>query len=149
MKKGKFISCLAITAAFFLSATLLAFAAQQPPETITIKPSIWPKTMMPPVTFSHKKHVTEDKIACNQCHMVYKDGKNVWKEGDPVETCDKCHNEPTTKGEFTLTPEKKKLNLKLAFHNLCINCHKKTKAQKPTTNAPIVCAGCHKPAPPK
>ncbi len=146
MKKGKFISCLAVTAAVVLSATLLVFAAQQPPETITIKPSIWNKLSMPPVTFSHKKHVTEDKIACSQCHMVYKDGKNVWKEGDPVEKCEKCHNEPTTKGEFTLPPDKKKLNLKLSFHTLCIGCHRKVKNQKPTANAPIVCNGCHKPA---
>jgi hypothetical protein len=145
MKKGKFITYLAVMAAVTLSATLLTFAAQQPPETITIKPSIWKKLTMPPVTFSHKKHVTEDKIACNQCHMVYKDGKNVWKEGDPVEKCEKCHNEPTTQQEYKLTPDQKKLNLKLAFHNLCLSCHRKVKAKNPTANAPIVCNGCHKP----
>ena len=147
MKKGKFISCLAVTAAVLFSATLLALAAQQPPETITIKPSIWKTFTKPPVTFSHKKHVTEDKIACNQCHMIMKDGKNVWKEGDPVEKCEKCHTEPTAQMEYKLTPEQKKLNLKLSFHNLCITCHRKIKGQHPTANAPIVCAGCHKPVP--
>ncbi|MGC8491966.1 MAG: cytochrome c3 family protein [Syntrophobacteraceae bacterium] len=146
MKKGKLVSCLAVTAAIILSATLLAMAAQQPPATITIKPSIWKTFTKPPVTFSHEMHVTKDKIACNTCHMVYKNGVNVWKVGDPVEKCEKCHNEPTTQNEFMLSPDKKKLNLKLSFHTLCIGCHRKIKNQHPTVNAPIVCAGCHKPA---
>ncbi|MDA8306233.1 MAG: cytochrome c3 family protein [Deltaproteobacteria bacterium] len=149
MKRGKLISCPAFTAAIILSATLLAPAAQKPPATITIKPSIWEKFSQPPVTFSHEKHVTEDKIACNKCHMIYKNGKNVWKVGDPVEKCEKCHNQPTTRQVFNLTPAQKKLNLELAYHNLCLTCHRKVKSEHPTANAPIACAGCHKPAPTK
>ncbi len=41
MKKKKLVSCLAIAVVFMFSAALLAMAAQQVPETITIKPPIW------------------------------------------------------------------------------------------------------------
>ncbi|SPF40904.1 Cytochrome c, class III [Syntrophobacter sp. SbD1] len=143
MKKRKLVSCLAIAVVFMFSAALLAMAAQQVPETITIKPPIWSTLTKTPVEFSHKKHSAEYKIACDQCHHVIKDGKNIWKEGDEVQKCEKCHTEATTQGEMKLPPDQKKLNLKMAFHNRCQNCHKKVKAEKPESKAPTTCAGCH------
>ncbi len=143
MKKGKLVSCLAVAALFMFSAVLLALAAQQAPEEITIKPSIWTTVTKTSVKFEHKKHAEEYKIACTQCHHIYKDGKNVWKQGDPVEKCEKCHTNTITQGEMKLTPDEKKLNLKLAFHNNCQPCHKKLKAEKPDTKAPTTCNGCH------
>ena len=66
MKKRKLVSCMAIAALFMFSAVLLALAAQQPPEEITLKPSLWPSLTKTPVKFSHKKHSTEYKVACNR-----------------------------------------------------------------------------------
>ncbi len=143
MKKGKLVSCLAIAAVFMFSAALLALAQQKAPDEITIKSPLWPTPTKAAVKFDHKKHAQELKIACNQCHHVFKDGQNTWKEGDPVQPCEKCHTEATVQGEAKLSPEEKKLNLKLAFHNNCIPCHKKAKTEKPESKAPITCAGCH------
>ena len=143
MKKGRLVSCLAIAAVFIFSAALLALAAQQAPETITLKPAIWPSPTKTPVQLSHKKHSQEYKVACDQCHHLYKDGKNTWKEGDKVEQCEKCHTEATIQGEMKLPPDQQKLNLKLAFHKNCQPCHKKLKAEKPDTKAPTTCTGCH------
>ena len=54
------------------------------------------------VTFTHKKHNVDYKIACADCHHDYKDGKNVWKDGDEVKRCDACHTEAKApKGDKT------------------------------------------------
>lgn len=144
MKRGgKLASFVALAAVFVFSAALLAFAAQQAPESITLKPSLWANLTKAPVVFSHKKHAEDYKIACDKCHHVFKDGKNVWKEGDHVDKCDKCHTEPTIQGEKKLSPDQQKLNLKLAFHNNCVGCHQKLKKEKPDTKAPVTCAQCH------
>ncbi len=144
MKKGKLVPCLAIAAVFLFSVALLAWAEQKAPDEITLKPALWPTLTKTPVKFSHLKHSQEYKVACTQCHHIYKDGKtNTWKEGDQVEKCEKCHTEATVQGEIKLPPDQKKLNLKLAFHNNCQPCHKKLKAEKPDTKAPTTCAGCH------
>ena len=142
-KRGKLASYIALSVAFVFCAALIAFAAQQPPDTVTIKAGLWPTPTKSPVTFSHKTHVTEDKIACTVCHHKYEDGKNVWKEGDEVQKCEKCHTEATIQGEKKLPPDQQKLNLKLAFHKQCIECHQKTKKEKPDTKAPVTCAQCH------
>ena len=60
-------------------------------------------------TLTHKKHAEEYKnekgeaINCVDCHHVYKDGVNVWKKGDHVDKCVKCHN-----GIKNLSPSKAK-----------------------------------------
>ena len=136
---GKVASCVFATL-FVFSVTLLAFAAD-PPASITIK--AWPTPTKAPVTFPHKKHSDEIKLSCDKCHHVFKDGKNVWKQGDPVDKCSKCHTEMTIQGEKKLPPDQQKLNLKLAFHNQCLVCHQKTKKEKPDTKAPVTCAVCH------
>lgn len=143
MRRNKFISCgIVVTVAVFLAA-FVAVAQQKAPDMITIKASLWANPTKAPVEFTHKKHAEDYKIACNECHHVYKDGKNVWKDTDPVDKCDKCHNEPTIEGEKKLSPEQQKLNLKLAFHNNCQGCHQKLKKEKPDTKAPVTCAACH------
>jgi hypothetical protein len=115
-----------------------------PSETITIYAKLFKKHTKGPVTFTHGKHVEDYKIACQECHHVYQNGKNVWKKEMKVEKCEVCHNEPTVKREHTLPPDLKKKNLKLAFHNNCRACHKKTKKENPETKAPTKCGECHK-----
>jgi len=97
-------------------------------------------------TFSHKKHAEDYKIACTDCHHVYKEKKNVWKKGDPVKKCEECHN------IVDLTKKKDPMSLYAAFHNNCVGCHKthmkewKTTgkvAGEPKPKVPIGCTKCH------
>ncbi len=144
MRRGtKLLTCISVAAMMVFAAAVLVIAADKVPDMITIKASLWPNPTKAAVEFSHKKHSEEYKIACNQCHHVYQDGKNVWKEGDPVKKCEACHTEATIQGEKKLPPDQQKLNLKIAFHEDCLGCHQKLKKDKPDTKAPVVCAGCH------
>ena len=123
----------------------LSAAEQEVPDVVVIKAELWKKHTKSPVTLSHKKHSEDYEGKCADCHHVYKDGKNVWKEGDKVQKCMECHNEPTIKGEKKLPKDKQKLNLKLAFHNNCQGCHKKLKKQDKEKYAkiPTTCIKCH------
>ncbi len=146
MKKRSGVLYLVMAIAFVFAGAMAVIAAEGTTEVadkFTIKSALWPNPTKTMVEFTHKKHAEEYKIACTDCHHVYKDGKNVWNPGDPVQKCGECHNEPTIQGEKKLPPEQKKLNLKLAFHSNCIDCHKKFKKEKPDTTAPVTCAGCH------
>jgi hypothetical protein len=142
MRRGKMVSCgILVTLAVFMAA-FVVMAQQKAPDVITIKE--FPNPTKGAVEFSHQKHNVEYKIACNQCHHVYKDGKNnTWKEGDPVEKCSKCHTNLVVEGEKKLSPEEQKLNLKLAFHGDCQGCHQKLKKDNPNSKAPVTCTGCH------
>ncbi len=82
------------------------------------------------VVFPHKKHSVDYKIACTECHHNYKDGKQVWKEGDKVAKCGTCHKSPKKN-------DGKMLSLYNAFHKNCRDCHKKAK------KGPTKCAQCH------
>ncbi len=95
------------------------------------------------VRFTHENHAGTYKIGCVECHHVYNNGENVWKEGAPVKKCEECHDEPTVKGEKKLSDELQKRNLKLMFHNNCRGCHKKLKKENPNTKAPTTCGKCH------
>ena len=123
----------------------LSGAAQEVADTFVIQSKLWNKHTKSGVTLSHKKHATEYGGKCDECHHVYKDGKNVWKEGDHVQKCMECHNEPTIKGEKKLSKDKQKLNLKLAYHNNCQGCHKKLKKKDKEKYAkiPTTCIKCH------
>ena len=122
-----------------------ALIAADVPDEISIHEKAFKKYKKGPVKLDHKKHSTEYKVACTECHHVYKDGKNVWKEGDKVQKCMECHNEPTIKGEKKLSKDKQKLNLKLAFHNNCQGCHKKLKKKDKAKygKIPTTCIKCH------
>jgi len=144
MRGGKLISCGVIAALFVFAAAFVVIAAdQQTPEKVTIKAALWATPTKAPVELSHKKHSEEYKIACAECHHKFDGGKNVWKQGDPVQKCEACHTEPTIQGEMKLPPDQQKLNLKLAFHNNCVGCHKKLKTDKPDSKVPVTCTGCH------
>jgi len=87
-----------------------------------------------PVKFTHKKHAEDLKIACTDCHHEYKDGKNVWKQGDPVKKCAECHPAEAKQGE-------KVMKLQTAYHKNCQGCHKE---KNDDAKAPFKkCGGCH------
>ena len=52
--------------------------------------------------FTHERHTKEYGTACNACHHVYEDGKNVWREGMPVKRCSECHDDPALQGKEAL-----------------------------------------------
>ena len=131
--KGKFVRFLPIV---FLGLVFLAtgvLIAADVPDVITISNTGYKADKKSPVTFHHKKHSEEYKVECVACHHNYQDGKNVWKEGDPVKKCSACHD-----------PEKKdgnKQKLQNAYHNNCKDCHKEKNDDK---KAPFKkCSGCH------
>ena len=102
---------------------------------------------------THKKHSQEYKnekgepIKCSDCHHVYKDGKNSWKEGDHVDKCVKCHSSTQNLSPSKankLSKEEQVKELSWAFHENCYNCHKAVKAVNKDANAPKSCAKCHK-----
>jgi len=143
----RFVTVLAVVG-LMLSVALMGLsgaAEQKAPDVIDLQASLWKEHTKGPVNFHHKKHQDDYKIKCDQCHHVYKDGKNTWKEGDKVQKCQECHNEPTVTGEKKLSPDKQKLNLKLAFHENCQGCHKEMKKKDKAKygKIPTTCIKCH------
>lgn len=141
--RARLLIVLALTA--FLGGVVLLnlSGAADVPDVITLKSTLWEEHTKSPVTFTHEKHSKEYDIACTECHHVYKDGKNVWQEGDPVQKCQECHDEPTVVGERRLSEEEQQRNLKLAFHENCLGCHRKLKMKDRQRDIPTTCTDCH------
>lgn len=137
MKKGLVIMSLITTFIFSLGLVAWVYAADKPPDTVKIDNDKAffkeGKRTKPPVEFSHLKHEKQHKIACNECHHVYKDGKNTWKQSDKVQKCSECHK---------AVEEGKTLTLQNAFHKNCKDCHTKLKTAGKKTG-PVLCAQCH------
>ena len=113
-------------------------------DEVTIHSDLWTADKYEDSKLTHKKHVEEYKIPCASCHHVYKDGKNVWKEGDEVQKCDACHTcVKTGKALKDASPEEKKLSLYNAFHDNCKGCHKDYNTKNNTKDAPTKCTDCH------
>jgi hypothetical protein len=121
---------LLVAVAFICTLGVALAAAPKPPQTVVLK-----GPTKPAVDFNHKKHAETLKIACTECHHKYVNGKNVWKQGDPVQKCDACHT-------LNAAPGAKPMGLKEALHKNCIDCHKKEKAAG--KKAPTMCNECHK-----
>ncbi len=116
-----------------LAAFTLAYAATKAPDKdITIESKdVFKTPKKAPVTFSHEKH---KGAKCTDCHHEFKDGQNVWKEGQEVKKCSACHQ---------LEAKDKVLGLEKAYHEKCQGCHKKVKKEKKDTKAPTACQKCH------
>ena len=128
----------ALTGMLFLSvAALTAAAKQDVPDEITLENKAYKKDKKGPVKLSHKKHNVDYKIACAECHHVYKDGKNVWKDGEHVEKCSKCHD-PKKKNKKT-----KAMKLQNSYHKNCKNCHKALAKEGKPTGPFKKCNKCH------
>jgi len=128
---------------FFLSGVILSIAlligggiliAKDAPDEINIKSDVFEKRKYEPTKFTHKKHNVDYKIACTECHHVYKEGKNIFKEGDDVQKCSACHDVKKSEG--------KKKKLMLAFHKSCQGCHRELKKANKKTG-PTKCNDCH------
>ena len=103
------------------------------------------------VEFSHKKHVTEYKAGCGECHHDEnnKPLENL-KEGDSVQNCMECHSKPGLKpkgkGAKKLSKKETLEYHAEAIHQNCQVCHKdfnkKNKKDK-KKSAPTKCTECH------
>ena len=132
------ILIVALTGMLFLSVAVFTAAAKQDaPDEITLQNKGYKKDKKGSVKLSHKKHNVDYKITCADCHHVYKDGKNVWKDGDTVEKCSACHD-PKKKNKKT-----KAMKLQNAYHKNCKNCHKALKKEGKPTGPFKKCNGCH------
>ena len=131
MKKGALTWILiALTGLFFLTVGVIT--AADAPDDIKIENEGYKKDKKGPVALSHKKHHEEYKVKCSDCHHEYKDGKNVWKDSDPVKKCGECHNPLKKDGKIE--------KLQNAYHRNCKNCHKALEGKK----APFKkCNDCH------
>lgn len=109
-------------------------AAKDIIDVITIENQNYTSDKKGPVIFSHLKHNEEYGASCVECHHVYKDGKNQWKEGGDVDKCIICHD-PVDEKEGVI-------KLQNAFHKNCKDCH--SEANKEGKEAPSTkCNECH------
>lgn len=134
MKSIVRIAFLLLLAAFVASLFAVpTFAADQPKDSYVLPAKIGN------VTFNHKLHATDQKIACVTCHHASKPEKPLKGAN---EACGDCHTSPPT--------PQVKTSLQAAFHNptakagLCIGCHQKQAAAG--KKAPAKCTECHKKA---
>jgi hypothetical protein len=121
--------------AFMPAALLRAAETQDVPDEILIDNKIYRPDRKGFVRFSHLEHAEAYVETCQECHHEYKDGQNVWHEGQPVQKCAACHDPSKRQGNA------RKLNI--AFHKNCKGCHQKL-AREGGTNAPYrQCTDCH------
>lgn len=131
MNKGRVAIGLIMSVALVAAFTLAFAATKAPEQDITIHSTeVFKESKKGPVVFSHTKHKA---AKCVDCHHEFKDGKNVWQEGQEVKKCAACHK---------LEEEGKTLKLEKAYHNKCVDCHKKLKKEKKATG-PTSCTKCH------
>jgi hypothetical protein len=141
----KLLILLAVVFSGMIFLTVGALTASDVPDTIKMESKVYPKHTKPIVTLSHKKHITDYKIACTECHHIYKDGKNIWKEGDKIQKCEVCHSEPKRpKGDKTKMEKSEKIKKYHydAIHANCRDCHKELQKEKKPAG-PITCVKCH------
>jgi hypothetical protein len=143
-RRGKNAVYVGILASFFAIAlclssvpvaSLKAAETQEVPDEIFIENNVYRPDRKGFVQFSHLEHAEGYVESCEACHHEYKDGQNIWHEGQPVKKCVTCHDPSKRQGNA------RKLNI--AFHKNCKGCHRKL-AREGGTEAPYrQCTDCH------
>jgi hypothetical protein len=128
-----------LLAGVILSVTMFVgvgvLVATNVPDEMSINSTVYDSDKKGPVKFTHKKHNVDYKVACTDCHHVIKDGKNVYKEGDPTQKCCECHDPVKSEGKVK--------KLMLAFHKNCQGCHKDLEKAGKKTGPTRKCNDCH------
>ena len=121
-----------------------SLSATDVPDTVTMDSKVYTVDTRAPVTFSHKGHSEHKDIGCADCHHVYEDGNNVWKEGDEVQKCEACHQNTEKTPQGMKKADKIKEYHKDALHANCKNCHKKMIDRESELGLKLKkCTGCH------
>jgi len=129
--KGRVLLALVLGVAVLAAFTLAYAASKAPDKPVTIHSTdVFTAPKQSPVVFDHAKH---KGAKCIDCHHEFKDGKNVWQEGQEVKKCSTCHK---------LEAADKVVKLEKAYHDKCQGCHKKLKQEKKPTG-PTSCIKCH------
>lgn len=129
------ILCLAFGHLLVSATSQNAAEEQEFPDEILIDNKIYKTDRKGSVYFTHTEHAESYVDACDACHHEYKDGENVWEEGQYVQKCSACHDPQKRKGNA------RKLNI--AYHKNCKGCHKML-AEEGGTEAPYrQCTDCH------
>jgi len=132
----RFLTLLMVVLAGLLFLTVGVLTAADVPDEVVIDCTGYKKNKKGPVKLTHKKHSVDYKVACTDCHHEYKDGKNVYKEGDPVKKCGDCHDPLKKQGKIH--------KLQNAYHKNCKNCHKALVKEGKSKKAPFKkCNDCH------
>jgi len=134
MRKRIFFLSTVILSIALLAGTGILIATDQPDE-IKIQSSAFETYKKGPVPFTHKKHNVDYKIACTECHHAYKEGVNVYKEGDPVQKCSACHDPVKSEGKVK--------KLMVAYHRSCQGCHKALEKAGERAGPTTKCTQCH------
>lgn len=132
----KFVAFLMILFSVCLVYFARDLSAVDPPEDMMIKNEGYKPDRKGPVIFSHLNHAEDYEVSCMQCHHQYRDGENVWIEGDSVKKCVACHSPVENRGRV------KKLSI--AFHKNCKTCHRNLAREGISKDAPYKkCTDCH------
>jgi hypothetical protein len=131
-----------MAASLFLAAGI--YAATVPDELEINAPYEHTKNK---IKFTHKKHSTDYKIGCGECHHD-ENGQPLTdlKESDEVKSCFECHNKPgELKGKKAkgLSDKEKLAYHANAMHDNCVDCHKKWNKENKSKAAPTKCTDCH------
>ncbi|MBN1102327.1 MAG: cytochrome c3 family protein [Deltaproteobacteria bacterium] len=132
MKKGTLRLTMLVLFAGLIFLSVGVLTAANVPDEVMIDNKVYKSDKKGPVKFSHKKHAVDYKAKCSDCHHDYKDGKNVWKDTDPVKKCGDCHDANEKKGNVD--------KLMNAFHKNCQGCHKELKGKEAPSKK---CNDCH------
>lgn len=131
----KHLTLLTVVLSGFLFLSVGILTAADAPDEVMLENKGYVKDTKGPVKFTHKKHSTDYKVACAECHHVIKDGKNVWKEGDAVQKCSACHDPEAKEGGT--------MKLQNAYHKNCKDCHKALLEEGKPTGPFKKCNDCH------
>ena len=134
--KRKLAAALVVLLSGLVFVAVGVLTAADVADEFKIYTSGYPEKKRGAVAFTHAKHVKDHAVACDECHHDYKDGKNLWKEGDPVQKCCACHDPGADK---EATPR----NLERAYHNNCRDCHRAFLKENPDSKVPAKCTECH------
>ena len=127
--------CIAASFLFMTALSLNAEEVQEAPEELVINNTVYKTDRKGSVLFSHSEHADGYVESCEGCHHEYKDGQNIWEEGQPVKKCFSCHDPSKRDGRI------RKLNI--AYHKNCKGCHREL-AREGSTQAPYrQCTDCH------
>ncbi|MFC1856347.1 cytochrome c3 family protein [Thermodesulfobacteriota bacterium] len=89
------------------------------------------------VVLKHKKHASDYKVACNECHHTFNPGEDA-----SPKPCLDCHDFSELKMvEGKRIPLIRSSILKNIYHDSCKNCHEKLKRKGISVNKK--CSTCH------
>ena len=153
MNKKGFLASIAV-GVLVLFASVALYAGTTVPDVIKMENAYEHKKAI--VDFTHKKHTTDYKAGCGDCHHDENNKPlNDLKEGDAVQKCIECHKKPgevpkKVKQQWKAKKIKKKEKDKLsrewhaeAIHDNCRGCHKKWNKKNKSKAAPTTCVKCH------